>query len=397
MPNYSTITLQHGKDEAIKRFHPWVFSGAINASASSATKLEDGDIVELYSAKQQFLGMAHYQKASISARVISFSKQTIDVNFWITKIEKAIQYRTFLGLINNPNTNVFRLVFGEGDGMPGLILDYYNGHIVFQAHSIGMHKSRVDITEALKQVFKDKLKSVYDKSSETLPNQYSSNLSNEFLFGSCNDELVVVENGVKFYIDFINGQKTGFFIDQRDNRQLLASYSNGKRVLNTFSYTGGFSMYASLNGATAVHSVDASAKAIDLCNKNATLNNISNHEGFAVDTFDYLKEHGKNYDIIILDPPAFAKSKDVSHNAVIGYKRLNAMALQNIKKGGILFTFSCSGVIDKKLFYNSVTAGAIESRRQLKLLHTVSQPADHPITPNFPEGEYLKGLVFYVE
>lgn len=394
MANYSTITLQNGKDEAIKRFHPWVFSGAIKSMESN---LNDGDIVELYSAKQQFLGMAHYQKASISARVISFSKQVIDVNFWITKIEKAIEYRRFLGLINNPNTNVFRLVFGEGDGMPGLILDYYDGHIVFQAHSIGMHKSRMDITEALKQVFQSTLKSVYDKSSETLPSNYSSALNNEFLFGSLNDELVVVENGVKFFIDFINGQKTGFFIDQRENRQLLASYSKGKRILNTFSYTGGFSMYASLSGATAVHSVDSSAKAIDLCNKNATLNNITNHEGFAVDTFDYLKEQGKNFDIIILDPPAFAKSKDVSHNAVIGYKRLNAMALQNIKKGGILFTFSCSGVIDKKLFYNSVTAGAIESRRQLKLLHTISQPADHPITPNFPEGEYLKGLVFYVE
>ena len=394
MSTYSTITLQNGKEEAIKRFHPWVFSGAIK---SIDTNITDGDVIELYSAKQQFLGMAHYQKASISARIISFSKQDIDVNFWISKIEKAVQYRSFLGLINNPTTNVFRLVFGEGDGLPGLILDYYDGHIVFQAHSIGMHKSRIDITEALKHVFGAKLKSVYDKSSETLPNQYALNLKNDYLYGSCNDELVVIENGVKFYIDFINGQKTGFFIDQRENRQLLASYSQGKRVLNTFSYTGGFSMYASQHGASIVHSVDSSVKAIDLCHKNAVLNNISNHEGFAVDTFDYLKEHGKNYDIIILDPPAFAKSKDVSHNAVIGYKRLNAMALQNIKKGGILFTFSCSGVIDKKLFYNSVTAGAIESRRQLKLLHTISQPADHPITPNFPEGEYLKGLVFYVE
>jgi 23S rRNA (cytosine1962-C5)-methyltransferase len=260
-----------------------------------------------------------------------------------------------------------------------------------------MHKSRLDITEALKKVYGSSLVSVYDKSSETLPNNYSTGLKNEFLYGSCNDELVVVENDVKFYIDFINGQKTGFFIDQRENRELLGKYSKGKRVLNTFSYTGGFSMYAANNGCEIIHSVDSSAKAIELCNKNAVLNNATNHEGFAVDTFDYLKDHGKNYDIIILDPPAFAKSRDVSHNAVIGYKRLNQMALQNIKKGGILFTFSCSGVIDKKLFYNTVTAAAIESRRNLKLLHTLSQPADHVITPNFPEGEYLKGLAFYVE
>ena len=394
MTEYPKLILHNGKEEPIQRFHPWVFSGAIKITDSN---IVDGDIVEIYSAKQQFLGMAHYQKASITARIISFSKQQIDVNFWTKKIEKALAFRGFLNLTNNPNTNVFRLVFGEGDGLPGLIMDYYDGHIVFQAHSIGMHKSRMDITEALKQVFKNLLKSVYDKSSETLPNQYAINLSNKYLYGTCNEELVVIENGVKFYIDFINGQKTGFFIDQRENRSLLGTYSKDKRVLNTFSYTGGFSMYAAKHGCSLVHSVDSSAKAIDLCNKNAILNNVTNHEGFALDTFDYLKDHGKDYDVIILDPPAFAKSKDVSHNAVIGYKRLNAMALQNIKKGGILFTFSCSGVIDKKLFYNSVTAGAIESRRHLKLLHTISQPADHTITPNFPEGEYLKGLVFYVE
>ncbi len=393
MTAYSKITLQNGKEFPVQRFHPWIFSGAIKTSDAN---LADGDIVEIYSAKEQFLGVAHYQKGSITGRIISFSKQEINVDFWVKKIEKAFLYRQFLEL-NTPNTNVFRLIFGEGDGCPGLIMDYYNGHVVFQAHSIGMHKNRVDITEALKVVFKDKLKSVYDKSSETLPNNYSAGMQNEFLYGSCNEELIVLENDVKFYIDFINGQKTGFFIDQRENRSLLARYSKNKRVLNTFSYTGGFSMYAAKNGCDIIHSVDSSVKAIDLCNKNATLNNVTNHEGFAVDTFDYLKDHGKNYDVIILDPPAFAKSRDVSHNAVIGYKRLNQMALSNIKKGGILFTFSCSGVIDKKLFYNTVTAAAIESRRNLKLLHTLSQPADHPITPNFPEGEYLKGLAFYVD
>jgi 23S rRNA (cytosine1962-C5)-methyltransferase len=394
MMTYPKITLNSGKEFPVQRFHPWIFSGAIKQADSNLT---DGDIVEIYSAKEQFLGMAHYQKASISARIISFSKEQINVEFWIKKIKKAFAYREFLNLSNNTHTNVYRLVFGEGDGMPGLILDVYNGHIVFQAHSIGMHLSRKKITEALIIVYGNALKSVYDKSSETLPANYATSVSNEYLFGNLNEELIVVENDVKFFIDFINGQKTGFFIDQRQNRELLGKYSEGKRVLNTFSYTGGFSMYAAKNNCEIIHSVDSSKKAIDCCDKNVILNNVTTHQGFAIDTFDYLKDDGKNYDIIILDPPAFAKSKNVSHNAVIGYKRLNQMALQQIKKGGILFTFSCSGVIDKTLFYNTVTAAAIESRRHLKLLHTLSQPADHPIIPNFPEGEYLKGLVFYVE
>ena len=394
MTTYPKITLNSGKEFPVQRFHPWIFSGAIKQADSN---LADGDIVEIYSAKEQFLGMAHYQKASISARVISFRKEEINVDFWVKKIQKAFAYREFLNLSNNPRTNVYRLVFGEGDGIPGLILDVYNSHIVFQAHSIGMHLSRKKITEALIIVYGNALKSVYDKSSETLPANYATSVSNDYLFGDLNEELVVVENDVKFFIDFINGQKTGFFIDQRQNRELLGKYSLGKRVLNTFSYTGGFSMYAAKNNCEMIHSVDSSKKAIDYCDKNAILNNITNHQGFAIDTFDYLKDEGKNYDIIILDPPAFAKSKNVSHNAVIGYKRLNQMALQQIKKGGILFTFSCSGVIDKTLFYNTVTAAAIESRRHLKLLHTLSQPADHPIIPNFPEGEYLKGLAFYVE
>lgn len=394
MSDYPKMTLQNGKELPVLRFHPWIFSGAVKQQDPS---LKDGDVMEVYSAKEQFLGMAQYQRGSITGRIISFSKQKINVDFWVKKIQRAYDYRRFLNLEGNPQTNVYRLVFGEGDGAPGLIMDYYDGHVVFQAHSIGMHMCRMDIAEALKQVYQGRLRSVYDKSSETLPNNYSAGLQNEYLYGNCDQELVVLENGVKFYIDFITGQKTGFFIDQRENRQLLGSYSKGKRVLNTFSYTGGFSMYAAKAGCEVIHSVDSSAKAIDLCHKNALLNNVSNHEGFAVDTFDYLKDHGKNYDIIILDPPAFAKSRDVSHNAVIGYKRLNQMALQNIKKGGILFTFSCSGVIDKKLFYNTVTAAAIESRRNMKLLHTLSQPADHVITPNFPEGEYLKGLAFYVE
>ncbi len=297
MIEYPRLTLHNGKELPVLRFHPWIFSGAIKTQDSNIT---DGDVVEVYSAKQQFLGMAQYQKGSITGRIISFSKQQVNIDFWVKKIEKAFAYRQFLNLADNPHTNVYRLIFGEGDGCPGLIMDFYNGHVVFQAHSIGMHKSRTDIAEALKKAYGAGLKSVYDKSSETLPKDYASGLANEFLYGSCNEELIVNENNVKFYIDFINGQKTGFFIDQRENRELLGHYSKGKRVLNTFSYTGGFSMYAAKHGCEIIHSVDSSVKAIDLCNKNAILNNATNHEGFAVDTFDYLKDHGKNYDIIMV-------------------------------------------------------------------------------------------------
>lgn len=391
---YKKLILHKGKEQSLLRFHPWVFSGAIKVADGD---LKDGDIVEVWAANNQFLAMAHYQKGSIMGRVLSFKKEAIDHAFWVRKIQKAFDYRTFLGLTQNPGTNVFRLVFGEGDGLPGLILDYYAGHVVFQAHSIGMHLNRMDICEALKEVLGKELQSVYDKSSETLPANYAGTIKNAVLYGEAVDKVVVKENGVEFYIDWINGQKTGFFIDQRENRQLVADYSKGKSVLNTFSYTGGFSMYAGVNGATQVHSVDVSAKAVDICNKNAELNQLQNHEGFAEDTFDFLKNHATNYDVVILDPPAFAKSRDVKHNAVIGYKRLNEMALRKIKKGGVLFTFSCSQVIDKQLFYNTITAAAIEAKRHIRLLHYLSQPADHPIIPNFPEGEYLKGLVFYVD
>lgn len=394
MMNYPKIHLHKGKEQSIQRFHPWIFSGAIK---TPVTDLKDGDIIEVYAANDQFLGMAHFQKGSISGRIISFKKDQINHAFWVKKLQKAYEYRTFLELTSQQHTNVYRLVFGEGDGLPGLILDYYAGHVVFQAHSIGMHLNRLDITEALKEVLKDQLLSVYDKSSETLPANYASTIKNEVLYGQQTERVVVKENGVEFYIDWINGQKTGFFIDQRENRMLIGKYAKGKSVLNTFSYTGGFSMYAGKYGASEVHSVDVSAKAIDLCQKNAVLNQIENHQGYALDTFDFLKENASNYDIIILDPPAFAKSRDVKHNAVIGYKRLNEMALRKIKKGGLLFTFSCSQVIDKYLFYNTVTAAAIEARRNVKLLHFLTQPADHPIIPNFPEGEYLKGLAFYVD
>lgn len=386
------IVLHNDKEHSLLRFHPWVFSGAIKIKDD----LKDGDLVEVYSSKQQFLGVGHYQDASISVRLISFKPVEINDEFWFNKINKAYQYRINLGILNE-STNVCRLIFGEGDGLPGLIMDYYDGHIVFQAHSIGMHINRSQILKALQKIFGNNLKSVYDKSAETLPKNYASTIKNEYLLGSGGERIVVKENNCEFIIDWEHGQKTGFFVDQRDNRMLLSKYSKGKNVLNTFSYTGGFSVYAALAGAKQVHSVDSSAPAIELCNKNAELNKITNHESFADDVFDFLKDKDNTYDVIVLDPPAFAKSRDVKHNAVKGYIKLNALALKKIKPGGILFTFSCSGVIDKMLFYNTIAAAAIEAGRNVKVVHYLYQPADHPVIPFFPEGEYLKGMVLWVE
>jgi 23S rRNA (cytosine1962-C5)-methyltransferase len=291
---------------------------------------------------------------------------------------------------------VCRLFFGEGDGVPGLILDYYDGHVVIQCHSWGVYLQKDHIVKAIQEVLGKALKSIYDKSSETLAKAFAEKTENSFLFG-VQEDIVVKENGHLFKIDFINGQKTGFFIDQRDNRQLLASYSKNKAVLNTFSYTGGFSVYAAAAGAEKVHSVDVSAPAIALCDQNIVLNTCHNHESFTVDTFDFLKDKKDTYDLIVLDPPAFAKSRDSKHQAVIGYKRLNSMAMKLIKPNGILFTFSCSGVVDKMLFYNTITAAALEAGRNMKVLHYLYQPADHPVTPFFAEGEYLKGMVLWIE
>ncbi len=391
---YSKVYLVKGKEIAIQRFHPWIFSGAI---ARKESNLNDGDIVEVYDNNgKNYLATGYYANGSIAIRILSFEKAIIDVNFWISKISNAYNYRKKLQILNRI-TNVCRLFFGEGDGASGLILDYYDGNVVLQAHSYGIYLQRENITKALIEVLGNDLKCLYDKSAETLPKNFSQNATNEFLYGKLEHELIVIENGHKFKIDFINGQKTGFFIDQRDNRQLLAHYSKNKTVLNTFSYTGGFSIYAAAAEATRVDSVDVSSPAINLCNQNIELNSLKNHEGFAVDTFEFLKDKKDTYDIIVLDPPAFAKSRDAKHNAVIGYKRLNSMALKLIKKNGILFTFSCSGVVDKYLFYNTITAAAIEAKRNVKLLHYLHQPPDHPVTPYFSEGEYLKGMVLWVE
>lgn len=398
--SYEKIILHKGKETSPLRHHPWIFSGAIKVKA---VQIEDGELVEVFSHQNQFLGIGHYQNSSISVRLISFSPMEINDEFWFNKINAAYQYRINLGILNE-TTNCCRLIFGEGDGLPGLIMDLYDGHVVFQAHSIGMHKSKDAIVRALQKILGKNLKSVYDKSADSVPKNYGSTINNGYLFnpsdvtsGVVEKRVVVKENNNKFIIDWESGQKTGFFVDQRDNRALLSKYSKNKKVLNTFSYSGGFSIYAAKAGASLVHSVDSSEGAIKLCEENAKLNSIEHHESFAEDTFDFLKDKDNFYDVIILDPPAFAKSRDVKHNAVKGYIKLNALALKKIKPGGILFTFSCSGVIDKFLFYNSITAAAIEAKRNVKLLHYLYQPADHPVIPNFPEGEYLKGMVLFVE
>lgn len=387
------IYLHKGKDISLMRFHPWVFSGAIKIKDGN---LKDGDLVEVISAEKKFIGIGHYSDASISVRMLTFEQENIDDTFWNNKIQKAYDYRKFLGLATSTETNVYRLIFGEGDGLPGLIIDHYNGHLVIQCHSVGMHRSIEHICSALKTVYGNALQTIYDKSKEALPKNYAQAVENKFMLGTAGNTLIK-EYGHEFYVDWERGQKTGFFIDQRENRKLLAQYSKDKHVLNTFCYTGGFSVFAGVAGAASVHSVDSSAVAMELTDRNIALNKVNNHTSFTEDTFDFLKDKKDAYDVIILDPPAFAKSRDVKHNAVIGYKNLNIAALKQIKKGGLLFTFSCSGVIDRNLFYNTINAAAFESRRKTRILHYLQQPADHPLTPNFPEGEYLKGLVLYVE
>ncbi len=394
---YIKITLAGGKEHSLKRYHPWVFSGAIKRING---EVKEGDIVEVYSSQNEFLGMGHYQIGSIAVRLFSFEKVIPDYDFWKNKILSAYVFRTQLNLTNNSLTNCYRLLFAEGDGLPGFIIDYYNGTAVFQFHSIGMYLIRDVFVNVLKEIMGEKLTAVFDKSEETLPQKAAIQAKNEYIYKR--DETTPVnfiasENGNKFYMDWEGGQKTGFFIDQRENRKLLASYSNNKVVLNTFCYTGGFSVYAANAGAKEVHSTDISKKAIELTDRNIELNAIKNHQSFAVDTFEFLKHKENTYDIIVLDPPAFAKHQNVKHNAIMGYKRLNYEAMKQIKPGGFLFTFSCSQVVDKNTFNSTVMAAAIEAGRNVRVLHHLSQPPDHCVNIFHPEGEYLKGLVVHVE
>jgi 23S rRNA (cytosine1962-C5)-methyltransferase len=391
------IILSKGKEHSLKRYHPWVFSGAIKQISGD---VKEGDVVEVFSSSGEFLGLGHYQIGSIAVRLFSFERTNPDYNFWKNKLQKAYDFRTQLNLTDNKLTNCYRLLFAEGDGMPGFIIDFYNGTAVFQFHSIGMYLIRDVFVKALQEIMGSKLTAVFDKSEETMPAKAAIKATNGYLYKkneSAPTDFVALENGNRFLVDWEGGQKTGFFIDQRDNRALLGSYSKDKVVLNTFCYTGGFSVYAANAGAKEVHSIDISKRAIELTDKNIALNNIQNHQSFAVDTFEFLKNRENTYDVIVLDPPAFAKSRDVKHNAIMGYKRLNYEAMKQIKPGGILFTFSCSQVVDKYTFNSTVMAAAIEAGRNVRVLHHLSQPADHCVNIFHPEGEYLKGLVVHVE
>ena len=387
-----SIQLRKGKDQSLLRKHPWVFSGAIYTDVS---RFDDGEVVAIEDHKGRFLAQGHFQHATISVRVLTFETEEIDQRFFDKAIGNAVRLRLNLGLLNEKN-NIFRVCHGEGDNLPGLIVDFYNGVAVIQCHSIGMYFSINLIANALKNAFVDKLKAIYSKSSDTLPERM--NVKDEYLYGSCETPHLAIENGVNYKIDWITGQKTGFFIDQRENRSLLGKYAFGKKVLNTFCYSGGFSLQALNQNASLVHSLDSSKKAIELTESNVEINSFSgNHASIVADAMEYMKDLKEDYDIIVLDPPAFAKHRDKRHQAIQGYKRLNAHAIRQIKPGGLIFTFSCSQVVDKYLFTNTIIAAAIESGRNVRILEQLHQPADHPINSFHPEGEYLKGLVIQVD
>lgn len=393
---YKKVFLKPGKEDSLHRFHPWVFSGAL---ARVEGEPEEGEVVDVYTSKKEFIACGHYQIGSIAVRVLSFKQETIDADFWKRRLQVAKDLRVALGLIGNPKNNTYRLVHGEGDNLPGLIIDVYDHTAVMQAHSAGMHMDRLAIADALDAVMGDVVQHIYYKSETTLP--YKADLvatENGFLKGG-SPENVAMENGLLFHVDWLKGQKTGFFVDQRENRALLERYAHGRSVLNMFCYTGGFSFYAMRGGAKLVHSVDSSAKAIDLTNENVKLNfpGDDRHQAYAEDAFKYLDRMGDQYDLIILDPPAFAKHRDALRNALRGYTKLNAKAFEKIRPGGILFTFSCSQVVSKQDFRNAVFTAAAQSGRSVRILHQLTQPGDHPVNIYHPEGEYLKGLVLYVE
>jgi 23S rRNA (cytosine1962-C5)-methyltransferase len=389
------VILKKGKEESMERFHPWVFSGAIDRIDGA---VEEGDLVSVHKSDGKILGFGHCAIGSIAVRIFSFGEGAPGTDFWKHRIGLAYLLRSKMGLTDDLQTNVYRLVHGEGDGMPGLIADYYHGTVVLQFHSVGMWLVREDIVEALKEVLGEKLVAVYDKSAKTLPFKANIDAKDGYLYGhSLTGE--VMEYGNRFKVDWLEGQKTGFFIDQRENRRLLAGYSQNKTVLNMFCYTGGFSFAAMQGGAALVHSVDSSAKAIALTNENVELNfpGDSRHEAFVADAFEFMQDIKDKYDVIVLDPPAFAKHRNVLSQALQGYKRLNAKAIQQIKPGGILFTFSCSQVVTRNNFREAVFSAAAIAGREVRILHQLSQPVDHPVNIYHPEGEYLKGLVLYIE
>lgn len=392
---YKNITLKRGKEESLKRFHPWVFSGAIMTSDDG---IEEGEVVRVLTEKGDFIAVGHYQIGSIAVRVLSFEDIEIDEDFFAKRLEAALKMRLSIGVADNASNNTYRLVHGEGDNLPGLVIDCYGETAVMQAHSVGMHMSRVVIANKLVEVMAGRIKNVFYKSETTLPFKAELGQENGFIIGGSEDN-TAVENGLKFHVDWLKGQKTGFFVDQRENRSLLEQYSKDKTVLNMFCYTGGFSFYAMRGGAKVVHSVDSSAKAIELTNANVELNfpDDTRHKAFCDDAFKFLDNADNVYDLIILDPPAFAKHRGALHNALKGYTRLNHKAMSRIRPGGILFTFSCSQVVTKDNFRNAVFTAAAMAGRKVRILHQLHQPADHPINIYHPEGEYLKGLVLYIE
>jgi len=386
------IYLKRGKEESLQRFHPWIFSGAIHHADEGIT---DGDTVRVVTVQGEFLAVGHYQKGSIAVRVLTFSDTPIDNDFWHSRLASAWTVRKAIQLTDITVNDTYRLVHGEGDNLPGLIIDIYGKTAVMQAHSVGMHLARKSIAAQLVSVMEGTIDNVYYKSETTLPFMEPES---GFLIGGT-DENIGIENGLKFRVDWLRGQKTGFFVDQRENRSLLEHYAKGKSALNMFCYTGGFSVYAMRGNARLVHSVDSSAKAIELTRANVELNFPGDirHEAFCADAFKYLEQAGSDYDLVILDPPAFAKHRAALPNALKGYTRLNLKAFEKIQPGGILFTFSCSQVVTKDHFRNAVFTAAALARRKVRILHQLHQPADHPINIYHPEGEYLKGLVLYVE
>lgn len=395
MANNVKLILKPGKEASLKRLHPWVFSGAIQKTIGTPN---EGEVVDVFSNEKEFLARGHYQPDSITVRILTFEDEPIDEIFWKKRLNGAIEHRQSCGLYNSATTNVFRLVHGEGDNLSGLIIDFYNGIAVMQCHSAGMFIQRNVIANTLKELMGNKLIAVYDKSEGTLPFKFTEKAVNGFILGHAENEIEVSENGFRFIINFSEGQKTGFFIDQRENRSLLSQYSNKKAVANMFAYTGGFSVYALGSGASFVHSIDSSAKAMELANRNVELNKMTgNHEIFTEDVLKHISTIDNKYDVIILDPPAFAKHNKNLTNALQAYKRLNAQAIRAIKPGGILFTFSCSQVVTRDDFRRSIFAASASTGRQVKILHQLTQPPDHPISIYHPEGEYLKGLVLRIE
>ncbi len=395
------VFLKHGRDESLRRFHPWVFSGAVAQVQGSPA---EGDIVGVYSAEGQFLASGHWQVGSIAVRILSFDADPTAPDFWTNSISRALEARIAVGLYDDQRTNCFRLIHGEGDGLPGLIIDWYDGVCVMQAHSVGMFRAKAQICEALKAVFGERLKAVYDKSSGTAPFKAGLELVDGYLYrapGFEASETVVLENGRKFLVNWEEGQKTGFFLDQRDNRALVGKYAAGRRVLNLFCYTGGFSIYALTSGAVQVDSVDSSARAMDLVARNIQLNiadGAAEVHNYCEDAIDFLHKtpEGK-YDLMIVDPPAFAKHRGALKNALRAYQRLNAAAIAKVAPGGLVFTFSCSQVVDKITFANTVFSAAAQTGRSVRILDRLCQGADHPVSIYHPEGEYLKGLLLYVE